>query len=187
MNVLNKSEIKIAEITLKVLIKINWNKLQIVQVKKLSKIKSFEKIIKNKNDLLNNINLYFDYRLSLKKKYIEKSTYKDMIFETIMMRFDILQDHRKAIISIFKSFKSRPKDLLSFFPSLLNSIILMVNYTGISTKGILGQMKIKGVLIIYISTFFVWIKDETGSLDKTMISLDENLDRAGKILNFIKK
>ena len=32
----------------------------------------------------------------------------------------------------------------------------------------------------------IWIKDDTNSLEKTMQSLDQYLDQAGKILNFVE-
>ena len=109
-----------------------------------------------------------------------------MIFEILMMRFDILQKYRKGILSIFNSFKGKPQDLVFLLPNIIDSIILMVNYTNVSTKGIKGQLKIKGIIIIYISSFFAWMNDDTPSLDKTMTTLDKNLDQAGKILSFIK-
>ena len=103
-----------------------------------------------------------------------------------MMRFDILQKHRRAIISIFNDFKFNPRDSIIFLPNILDSIILMINSTNISSKGFMGQLNIKGIFIVYVSSFYTWTKDETVSLEKTMITLDNNLDKAGKILNFIK-
>ena len=92
-----------------------------------------------------------------------------MIFEILMMRFDILQSYRKGIISIFNSFKGSPNDLIFLLPNLLDSIIKMVDYSKISIKGLGGQIKIKGIFLIYISTFLVWTRDETTSMEKTMI------------------
>jgi hypothetical protein len=104
-----------------------------------------------------------------------------MIFEILMMRFDLLQDNRKAILSIFKSFRSNPKELVFILPKLLISIETMLNCVKISSKGIVGKIKIKGILIIYLTTFLVWINDETESLEKTMTFLDNSLDQAGKL------
>jgi hypothetical protein len=177
---------KIAEVALQLLKNKNWKNLTLNEIKNKSKITQFNKLIKNKNMIIKKINKYIDYKLALQSKYLEKSNNKDMIFEILMMRFDIIQKYRKSIISIFNSFKTNPQDLFFLLPNIIESIVLMVNYTNISSKGVLGQLKIKGVLIIYIYSFFVWIKDETSSLEKTMISLDKNLDHAGKILGFVK-
>ena len=181
-----RNDIKIVETVLFLLKNKNWNDLSLNEIKKKSKIQKFDKLIKNKKIIINKINEYFDYKLSLQLKGVEQSNNKDMIFEILMMRFDILQKYRKGILSIFNSFKRKPQDLLFLLPNIIDSIVLMVNYTNVSTKGIKGQLKIKGIVIIYISSFFAWMKDDTSSLEKTMITLDKNLDQAGKILSFIK-
>ena len=178
--------IKIAQVTLKILSKKSWNYLSISEVKQKSKIKIFDNEIKNKHVLLRNINAYFDHVLSLDVGGIEQSNRKDMIFEVMMMRFDILQNNRKALHSIFNSFKNKPQELIFLLPYLLNSMILMANYANISVRGLRGQLLLKGILIIYCSTFLIWLQDDSASLDKTMTSLDSNLDKAGNILKFFK-
>ena len=139
---------KIAKSTLLLLRNKSWKDISLKEIKSKSKIKSFDKLIKDKKTIIMKINEYFDYQLSLMSKYIENSNNKDMIFEVMMMRFDIIQKNRKGIISIFKSFKSKPLDLFFLLPSIIESVILMINYTKISSKGIMGQLKIKGIFII---------------------------------------
>ena len=109
---MNKELKEIAEITLKLLSKKSWKILSLKEVKQKTKVKLFDELIKNKQELLNNINSYFDYSLSLQIKNLEDSSHKDMLFEILMMRFDILQNNRNAILSIFKSFKHKPKELI---------------------------------------------------------------------------
>ena len=104
-----------------------------------------------------------------------------MIFEILMMRFDLLQDNRKAILSIFRSFKNNPKELIFMLPKLVVSIERMLNSVKISSKGIVGKIKIKGFLVIYLATFLVWINDESKSLEKTMTFLDNSLNRVVKL------
>ena len=178
--------IKIAQVTLKILSKKSWNYLSISEVKQKSKIKIFDNEIKNKHVLLRNINAYFDHVLSLDVGGIEQSNRKDMIFEVMMMRFDILQNNRKALHSIFNSFKNKPQELIFLLPYLLNSMILMANYANISVRGLRGQLRLKGILIIYCSTFLIWMKDDSTFLEKTMTSLDNNLNKAGSILKFFQ-
>ena len=182
---MNKNLIKIAEVTLFILEKKSWSDLSLKEVKKKSKVKFFDNLIKNKQGILKILNNYFDYKLSNDAKNIEKSNHKDMIFEILMMRFDILQIYRKSVISIFNSFKKKPDELIFLLPDLLESVILMLNFAKIPTKGVVGSLKVKGIFIIYASTFFVWLKDENISLERTMTSLDNYLNNAGKILKFI--
>jgi len=183
----NKDYKKIAETTLKVLDKKPWHNITLKEIQTKSRIKKFNLLIKNKKDLLIKLNNYFDYKISSKISNIENSNYKDMIFEVIMMRFDILQENRKGIKSIFESFKNKPKLLFFLIPELLDSILIMVQSINLPIKGVIGQLKIKGIFVIYVSSFFVWLNDETVALDKTMTALDKYLDQANNILKFINK
>ena len=54
-------------------------------------------------------------------------------------------------------------------------------------KGISGNLKINGLLVIYFSTFFIWLKDESQSLDKTMTALDNYLIRAENFLSILQR
>jgi ubiquinone biosynthesis protein COQ9 len=51
----------------------------------------------------------------------------------------------------------------------------------------IGIMKLKGILVIYFSTFLTWIKDESSSLDKTMTVLDDYLKGTENVLKLFKK
>ena len=72
-------------------------------------------IINTKNDLLKNINRYVDNSLIEKTKNIESSSTKDMLFEVLMARFDILQENRISFIKIFEALKKSPKKILKLF------------------------------------------------------------------------
>ena len=63
----------------------------------------------------------------------------------------------------------------------------MAKSSNIETKGIIGSVKVKGLLVIYFSTFLTWVKDESISLDKTMTVLDRYIEKAEKILQLLKK
>ena len=73
-----------------------------------------------------------------------------MIFELMMLRFDILQLHRKQIIHIYNSIKKRPKDIIMILPAFIESMIMMAKISNISIQGIKGNLKIKGLLIILV-------------------------------------
>jgi hypothetical protein len=183
---IDKNKIKIAKITIQILSKKPWKEITLDVIKKKVNLKNFDLLIKQKKDLLGNLNSYFDYLLSFKIKDLDESSEKDMIFEILMMRFDILQENRSAILSIFNSYKIKPDDLLILFPALLDSMILMMKSIKISTTGITGAIKLKGFFIIYILSFISWTKDSTNSLEKTMTSLDKYLDQFSKLIKFIK-
>ena len=64
---------------------------------------------------------------------------------------------------------------------------MMAKVANIDTKGVIGNMKTKGLLIVYFSTFLTWIEDENSSLDKTMNALDNYLEKAENVLKLLRK
>ncbi len=186
---MNKIRSKVAILTLQYILFNKWKTISVEKIFKKSKIskKKFSDLIKNKQDLLKNINQYFDDKILESSKLIDQSTSKDMIFEILMMRFDLLNQHRKSLIKIFNVFKGNPKEFVFLLPSFIESMILMSNISHIKNDGIVGNLKIKGLLIIYFSTFLIWIKDESTSLDKTMTALNNYLIRAETLLKIFKK
>ena len=185
---MNKQLIKLAEETLLTLEKKTWKSINFDEIYNKTNInkKNLQNKISNKRDLLKNINLYFDFKMRNEADSVEQSTHKDMIFEVMMIRFDILQIYRKSIIKIFEFFKEKPQEFAFLMPSLIESIITMASLAKITTVGIKGNLKIKGLLVIYFISFLVWIKDNSKTLEKTMTSVDNNLDRAGNLINIIK-
>tara|TARA_Y100001970_G_scaffold56938_1_gene72141 strand:+ start:302 stop:853 length:552 start_codon:yes stop_codon:yes gene_type:complete len=183
---MDKKLAKIAENTLFILSKKDWQEITIEEVYLKSKLKKKNfKSLYNKQDLLINIIKFFDFNLNSLSSSVEKSSSKDMIFEIMMMRFDILQKYRSSIVNLFNFIKKKPQEIVCLLPAFIESVSLMANLANINTTGLKGNLKIKGLLLIYFSTFLVWSKDKSKTLDKTMISLDSNLNRAGKIVNIL--
>ncbi len=182
-NKMNKQNIEIAEKTLQMLKKKSWDKISINQI--IKKNHKARKSINTKKDLLININRYVDFHLKQKIVSIDESNTKDMLFELIMLRFDILQQHRDSFLSLFNFYKSRPQKSLVLIPSFLESMFLVASIANIEIHGLKGSLKIKGIFITYFATYFEWLNDKSQSLDKTMIALDKNLDRFSKILNYL--
>ena len=182
---MNKENINIALKTLKLLKKKSWGEIKFEEIIKNSK--KNKKKIKTKNDLLSNINRYVDYLLKKETSSIEKSSTKDMLFEVIMARFDVLQKYRDSFLTLFDSYKLKPQKSIILIPSFLESMFLTASLANIEIKGIKGSLTIKGIFIIYIATYLEWMNDTSKSLEKTMTTLDQYLNKASKILNFIIK
>ena len=181
--------IKLAETTLLVLNKKSWNSIKLEEICKKSKInkKKLQRKIDSKLDLLSNINRYFDLQLTNTSETVDQSSHKDMIFEIMMLRFDILQNYRKSIIRIFNAFKRKPQELLLLLPSFIESMVVITRMAKIPISGLKGNLKIKGLLVIYFLSFLVWTKDNCESLEKTMKSLDNYLNNADSLLSILNK
>ena len=182
---MNKENINIALKTLKLLKKKSWGEIRLEEI--IINSKKHKKTNKTKNDLLKNINRYVDYLLKKETSSIEKSSTKDMLFEVIMSRFDVLQKYRNSFLTLFDSYKLKPQKSIILIPSFLESMFLTASLANIEIKGIKGSLTIKGIFIIYFATYLEWMNDTSKSLEKTMTTLDQYLNKASKILNFIIK
>jgi len=172
-------EKKIAENTLNILQNNSWGSLSLEQALKNNKNKKVD--IQSKFDLLKIINSYVDDELIKKTRYIENSSIKDMLFEVIMARFDILELNRKSFIEIYKCLKKNPKYFIKLLPSFLESMIITAELSNFNVNGLKGSIRLKGLVFLYFMTFFQWKEDNNSSLEKTMTALDKNLDHAEKL------
>jgi len=121
-----------------------------------------------------------------KTQNLENSSTKDMLFEVLMARFDILQENRISFIKIFEALKKSPNKAFKLLPSFLESMIITAELAQFNVNGLKGSMRLKGLFFIYFATFYSWIDDKTLSLEKTMNALDKNLDQAEKFSRYIK-
>ena len=169
-------EKRIAQNTLAILKKKSWKVLNFEEVLKNNKNIN----IKSKIDLLKNINRYVDDALIIKMKKLEISSTKDMLFEVLMARFDILQQNRKSYFEIYKGFKKSPQYFIKLLPSFLESMIITAELAKYNVNGLKGTIRLKGLMMVYFATFFQWLEDKTTSLERTMTQLDKNLDQAEK-------
>ena len=172
-------EKKIAQQTLNFLKKNSWNTFSLEQILKNVKVK--KNYIKTKFDLLKTISKYVDYLLIKKMKSLENSSSKDMLFEVLMARFDILEENRKAFLEIYKILKKNPQQLIKLLPTFLESMIITAELSKYKVNGLKGTIRLKGLMLIYFITFFQWLDDKESSLEKTMTALDRNLDQAEKL------
>ena len=106
-------EKKIAEKTIEILKKKSFNNFNLEEVLPKNKNNNFK--FKSKIDLLKNINRYIDRKLINQMKNLEVSSSKDMLFEVLMGRFDILQENRKSFLEIYKAFKKKPHYFIKLF------------------------------------------------------------------------
>tara|TARA_B100001769_G_C21995769_1_gene535195 strand:- start:130 stop:705 length:576 start_codon:yes stop_codon:yes gene_type:complete len=181
VNSMDKIKISIAKKTLKLLENKDWNKILLSDILSTQNNKS----IKNKRQLLININRYFDFILKKNLSNLEESSSKDMLFEVLMARLDILNSHRKPIKKIIKYLLSNPNDFLAMLPSFIETMILISTLSNINVEGIKGVSKVKAIFILYVLIIYTWNKDETQTLEKTMTTLDNYLNNLDKFLKLI--
>ena len=113
---------------------------------------------------------------------------RDRLFELLMLRFDRLTRDREALTrimcgTIFRDPIASVMGLRSTWFSMKQTL----DSAGIETSGILGCLKVKGLTAVYLKTIGTWLKDDSPSLDKTMVVLDKSLTHAENLVSSLPK
>ena len=172
--------------SLKLALERNWNEVSLGEIAKSANIPLIEvrKLFHSKNAILKALNQQMDTEVLANAATVSSNgTIRDQLFELLMLRFDALTREKKAITKIICCTISR--DPIASFIGLKNSKVSMritMEAAGISTKTPLGQLKVNGLLAVYMNTICTWLKDDTPDLTKTMADLDKGLARAEAFL-----
>lgn len=108
----------------------------------------------------------------------DAETVRDRLFDVMMRRFDALKPDKEAVSALLRDVQRDPPTALFLMCRAKRSMRWMLEAAGISTGGLVGKIKIKGLLAIYMTTLRVWLRDDTEDMGKTMAFLDKRLARA---------
>lgn len=159
----------------------HWNSISLQDISKKSEIP------------LHDLHLHFEDRFDILSAYgrqidrkiienfkLPKSdvSHRDLLFDLLMDRFDILNENREAVLSILHSIKMDPKQAVIILPHLGRSMSWILETADIPTSGYKGAIKVAGLACLYLKTVRVWMKDDSPDMAKTMAALDKNLGRA---------
>lgn len=102
----------------------------------------------------------------------------DQLLDILMMRFEALQPHRKAVSTIIRDVTREPETLLGVLPQSQRSFAFLAEMAGYPHAGLRGKVFAKALSAVWLSTQQVWLRDESADLTETMHALDRNLRRA---------
>ena len=108
---------------------------------------------------------------------------RDVLFDIIMTRFDVLGPHKAALKSIHAS---GPADFALAGP-FLSSMHWMLQAAGIGTDGVGGGLRVSGLAMVYASVFRVWLDDDDAGLARTMAALDRRLRRGERTVRNVEQ
>jgi len=107
----NQKKISLAKKTLQYLEKKKLRDINLKNFLSNSKVPNMN----NKIDLILNINDFFDFQLKQNLVNIEKSSQRDMLFEIMMARYDIMNEYRASVKNLINHFMSRPQGVLKLY------------------------------------------------------------------------
>jgi AcrR family transcriptional regulator len=111
---------------------------------------------------------------------------RDRLFDVLMSRIDVLQQHRAGVVRMGKEMRTDPALALMLAPQLAASMSWMLEAAGIDASGIKGTLRVKGLCGVWIATLRAWEQDEGADLGATMAGLDRALDRAEQIARTLR-
>jgi AcrR family transcriptional regulator len=108
----------------------------------------------------------------------ESESARDRLFDVMMRRFDALTPYRSGLDRISRDLRGDPVAAAVHACSLRRSMAWMLEAAGIPSDGIAGALRIKGLGVVYLMVFRVWLTDDSADLSRTMAALDARLRQA---------
>jgi AcrR family transcriptional regulator len=106
---------------------------------------------------------------------------RDLLFDVVMTRFDVLAPHKAALKSIYASGAAD----FSLAGPYLSSQHWMLQAAGIGTDGAGGALRVAGLGLAYASVFRTWLDDDDPGHARTMAALDRRLRRGERAMSSI--
>lgn len=105
---------------------------------------------------------------------------RERLFDILMERFEVLNDHREGVLSVLHGLWRDPKQAVIGAPHLARSMAWMLAAAGINTEGLRGAARVAALSALYLGLLKSWSEDDSPDMGRTMAALDRMLDRAGR-------
>ncbi|HSZ94407.1 MAG TPA: TetR family transcriptional regulator [Acetobacteraceae bacterium] len=104
---------------------------------------------------------------------------RDRLFDLLMRRIDALQAHRAGVLALLRALPAEPPIALLLALATRRSMRWMLQAAGVlPTSGVRGELRVKGLVAVWLWTIRAWRSDESQDLSATMSALDVALRRA---------
>lgn len=103
---------------------------------------------------------------------------RDRLFELIMRRFEAMEPHRAAVLSMEQGLDRDPVLMAGAHQRHVRCARWVLALAGLEADGMTGQARSQGLGVIIGQARAAWRGDDAGDFAKTMASLDKNLRRA---------
>jgi ubiquinone biosynthesis protein COQ9 len=112
---------------------------------------------------------------------LQEGSVKDRLFDILLRRFDVLQTHRAGVIALLRAAPLEPGLGAWLAAETLRSMGWMLEGAGVSSRGIRGEIRKRGLAAVWAWGVRAWLRDESEDLSATMAAIDTALLRAEQI------
>jgi AcrR family transcriptional regulator len=110
---------------------------------------------------------------------------KDRLFDLLMRRLDALQARRAGVQALLRAVPADPGAATLLLCASRRSMRWMLEGAGVPVHGLLGALRVKGLLAVWLYAVRAWAKDTSADLAATMRALDEALGRAEQLASYL--
>jgi ubiquinone biosynthesis protein COQ9 len=110
---------------------------------------------------------------------------RDRLFDLLMRRFDALQAHRAGVLALMRALPTDPALATILTCATRRSMRWMLEAAEISTTGIRGELRVRGLLGVWLWSLRAWQRDESADLSATMAALDDALRRVERLASWL--
>jgi AcrR family transcriptional regulator len=110
---------------------------------------------------------------------------QDQLFALLMRRIDALQAQRAGVLALLSALPCEPPTALLLTVATRRSMRWMLGAVGVPTTGIRGELRIKGLMAVWLWTLRTWRNDDSEDLSTTMAALDSALRRAAQTAEWL--
>ncbi len=110
---------------------------------------------------------------------------RDKLFDVIMRRIDALQANRAGVNAVLRQLPGMPPLALLLGLATERSMRWLLDACGVSTAGIAGALRVRGLVAVWLWTVRAWQTDESMDLSTTMAALDRALGQAERAAGWL--
>ncbi len=110
---------------------------------------------------------------------------KDRLFDMLMRRIDVLQAHRAGVLALLRALPALPGAALLLEVATRRSMRWLLEAAGLDASGLNGLLHVRGLEAVWLWTVRAWARDESADLGTTMATLDQALQRAGEVSQWL--
>ncbi len=103
---------------------------------------------------------------------------RDRLFDLLMGRFDAMKPYREGVRALIRHLPRDPAAALDLTCATRQSMRWMLNAAGEPTHGLRGELRIQGLVAVWLWAFRAFERDDSDDLSATMAVLDTALGRA---------
>lgn len=102
---------------------------------------------------------------------------RDRIFDIVMRRLELLEPHKDAMRNIVAGVRNNPTAWPWIAGTTLASQRWMLIGAGLEPSGARGEIRVRGLAMVYLSALRTWLDDDDPGMARTMSVLDGELRR----------